>query len=176
MESEGPPSGAWGQTHIFKTWVAQIRPPPSSSPAKAWVAPPAKKRCLHESESFKWGIGSVGGLDLQIWGAPLFPPTRVKRLLFKQFGENLGQKWAAPNLQIQPTNPIPHSLPSAQTVSKIPLLSVHLYVPSESEKILARKNVWGLSFQKILLHLHAVILGQLFLIRTRAFQKLIQSV
>ena len=45
------------------------------------------------SKGLKWGIGSVGGLDQQIWGDPFLPPRGR---------ETLGENWDVPNLQIQP--------------------------------------------------------------------------
>ena len=62
-----------------------------------------------------------GALDLQIWGAPFLPSICTKTLVLKGFGENRGQKWGAPNSQIQrPTDPTPHLKPSE--CSAVPLL------------------------------------------------------
>ena len=54
-----------------------------------------------------WGVGSAN------LGRPIFAPICGKTLVLKGFGENLRQKWGAPNLQIQrPTDPTPPLKPS----------------------------------------------------------------
>ena len=65
-----------------------------------------------KSEGFKWGVGSVGRWICK-FGAPHFCLKFSPNPLKQVFSHKLGEKWGAPNLQIQrPTDPTPHSKPS----------------------------------------------------------------